>query len=56
MKYIIAFSLISFYFSYVINNIRTFVLRNGFASPYYKKYLIKLSFSSDITNFLIELR
>ena len=34
-------SLISFVllFRYLLNNIRTFVLHNGFTSPYCKKYL-----------------
>ena len=31
-------------------------MHNGFTSPYCQNYLIKQSFSSDIKNFLIELR
>ena len=31
-------------------------MHNGFTSVYCKIYLIKQSFSSDITNFLIQLR
>ena len=44
------------YISQSIVPLRTFVLHDGFMSLYCKKYLIKQTFSSDITNFFIELR